>query len=232
MCFSASASFVAAASLSAVGAATLRRTTRRTDVPFAMIPLLFGLQQLAEGVLWLSFRFDAPVLTRMMTYTYSLFSHTLWPVFVPLAVFFLEPVRWRRRALAAFEVTGIAVGVYLLYFILRYPVTAEVIERHIVYVSPHFYIFMVMVVYFTATCASTLVSSHPLVRLFGLFTFVSALAAYHFAARAFVSVWCFFAAILSLMVLLHFTRGTGMTHASSSPPRGAASDGRIARESA
>jgi len=50
MCFSATASFVAGTSLSAI------------ELPFAMIPLLFGIQQLVEGIIWLTFRYDAPVL--------------------------------------------------------------------------------------------------------------------------------------------------------------------------
>ena len=206
MCFSASASFVAAASLSGIGLVSVRRTTRPAEAPFALIPLLFGVQQLSEGVLWLSFRYEAPLLTDSMTYVYSFFSHTFWPIYVPIAFALLEPVRWRRRSFGLFQALGLAVGVYLLYNISRLPVTAEVIDRHIVYVSPHFYIFAVMVLYFTATCASAILSSYPLVKVFGALAFFSALAAYHFAASAFVSVWCFFAAVLSLLIYLHFSR--------------------------
>lgn len=206
MCFSASASFIAAASLSGVGVAAVRQTTRRAEVPFAMIPLLFGIQQFTEGVLWLSLPIDEPLLTRSMTYTYSFFSHTLWPIYVPLALAALEPIRWRRRTLSAFQFVGIAVGLYLMYSIVRNPVTAQVVDSHIVYLSPHFFILTVMVFYFTATCASCLASSYPLLNVFGVLTFFSALAAYHFAASAFVSVWCFFAAVLSLMIYLHFSR--------------------------
>ena len=51
MCFSATASFIAGTTLSVVGVATLRKTEARTELPFAMIPLLFGIQQLIEGVI-------------------------------------------------------------------------------------------------------------------------------------------------------------------------------------
>ena len=54
MCFSASASFIAGTSLSAVGVAALRNTKARSEQPLAAIPLLFGIQQLAEGVIWLT----------------------------------------------------------------------------------------------------------------------------------------------------------------------------------
>ena len=60
MCFSATASFVAGTGLAVLGVATLRAARRRPEIPFAAIPLIFGLQQMVEGALWLSFRFDAP----------------------------------------------------------------------------------------------------------------------------------------------------------------------------
>ncbi|MBM2802895.1 MAG: hypothetical protein HW419_788, partial [Deltaproteobacteria bacterium] len=86
MCFSASASFIAGTTLCAVGLATLKRTEARTERPFAMIPLLFGIQQLTEGVIWLTFRHDAPLLKQTMTHLYSGFSHVLWPIYMPFAM--------------------------------------------------------------------------------------------------------------------------------------------------
>jgi len=44
MCFSATASFVAGSALSAVGVATVKKAKRKTEIPFALIPLLFGVR--------------------------------------------------------------------------------------------------------------------------------------------------------------------------------------------
>ena len=203
MCFSASASFIAGTSLCAVGVATIRRAEARTELPFATIPLLFGIQQLTEGVIWLTFSHDSPLLKQVMTYLYSGFSHVLWPMYVPLAIGLLEVVRWRKKAIFAFEVAGVAVGLYLLYFIVVSPVTAEVIGNHIVYVSPHFYVIPMMILYLAATCFSCFFSSHGFVRLFGALVLVSFVAAYIVQVTATVSIWCFFAAILSLLIYLH-----------------------------
>jgi len=203
MCFSAPASFIAGTSLSAVGVAALKRTEARSERPLAMIPLLFGIQQLTEGVIWLTFRHDAPLLKQTMTYLYSGFSHVLWPVYVPFAVGVLEAVRWRKKAIFAFEAAGIPVGLYLLYFIVIRPVVAEVVGRHIVYVSPHFHEIPVMVFYLAATSVSCFFSSHGFIKLFGVLMFLSFIAAYLVHAMAFLSIWCFFAAILSLLIYLH-----------------------------
>jgi len=203
MCFSATASFIAGTSLSAVGVAAIKRTESRTELPFAMIPLLFGIQQLTEGVIWLTFSYDAPLLKQAMTYVYSGFSHVLWPIYVPFAMGILEAVRWRKQAFFAFEVAGVAVGLYLLYFIVTESVVAEVVSRNIVYVSPHFYVMPMIVLYLAATCVSCFFSSHGFVRLFGVLALLSFTAAYLVHAMAVVSVWCFFAAILSLLMYLH-----------------------------
>jgi len=200
MCFSASASFTAGTALSAVGGLTLRKSRGRVELPIALVPLLFGVQQLTEGVLWLSLRHDLPLLTSWATYIFSMFSHVLWPIFVPFAILLVETSRRRRTAIGVFQVLGVGVGLYLLYFIVRFPVTAKIHDHSIFYDSPHFYILGVLVIYLLATCVSGLFSSHRCINIFGVLAFVLAVAAYQVTVHTFVSVWCFFAAVLSLLV--------------------------------
>ena len=107
-------------------------------MPLAAIPLLFGMRQFSKGRVWVAMGRERPLLKEVATYVYSFFSHSLWPIYVPFAVGMLEPALWRRRVHWRFQVVGLAVGLYLLYYIVRFPVTAQVVERHIVYLSPHF----------------------------------------------------------------------------------------------
>ena len=206
MCFSATASFTAGIGLLAIGAVTTSRVRRRAELPFALIPVLFAVQQLLEGGLWLTFPDNAPLANTVLTHLYSFFSHVLWPIYVPIAVLLLEPVAWRRRVLMVIAVAGAAAGLYLLYFLVTEPIVSKVVGRHISYQSPHFYVAAVMVLYVLATCVSSLVSSCKTIRWFGAITFVALVAAYVFYDFWFISVWCFFAAILSIIVLLHFRR--------------------------
>ena len=60
MCFSATASFAAGTALSAVGGLTLRKSQGKVELPLALVPLLFGVQQFSEGFLWLSLGGDLP----------------------------------------------------------------------------------------------------------------------------------------------------------------------------
>lgn len=204
MCFSATASFISGATLCVIGVATLKQTKASAEVPFAMIPLLFGVQQLTEGVIWLSFSHNTQAIRNVMTYLYSLFSHFVWPVYVPFAIGIMEMVRWRKKALFILLVLGVTVGVFLLYWITAGPLNAEVISHHIIYISPHFYSVPAMILYFTATCASCFFSSHRFVRLLGILLVLSLISAYLVHSIAVVSIWCFFAAILSMVIFLHF----------------------------
>jgi hypothetical protein len=203
MCFSATASFIAGVSLSVLGVATVKKVKRRAEVPFAMIPLLFGVQQIVEGMLWLSFRFDAPLLNVTMTYLFTLFSHVLWPMYVPFSIGLMENVAWRTKELSVFQITGIAVGLYLLYFIVRFPVTSKV-HQYMVYVLPYVKEQPVLEFYLAATCVAPFFSSHKIINIFGVLALLLFMVAYWFYTVAFFSVWCFFAAILSAVIYLHF----------------------------
>lgn len=205
MCFSATASFTAGTLLSGVGTLTLHKSRGKLELPIALVPLLFGIQQLTEGFVWLSLRNDLPQVRVWATYIYSMFSHVLWPIFVPFAILLVEVTRRRRTAITAFLALGVGVGLYLLYFIIRFPVTARIYNRSIFYDSPHFFIGGVLVVYFLATCISGLFSSHRCINVFGVLAFVLAIAAYEVSVKTFVSVWCFFAAVLSVLVYIHFS---------------------------
>lgn len=204
MCFSATASFVSGIALCAVGVATIRMASRRAEIAFAMIPLLFGVQQLTEGMIWLSFQDNSPIPNAALTFVYSLFSHVLWPIFIPFAVGQLETVPWRKRAVGACQIAGAAVGLYLLYFIVQFPVTSRVLEKHIAYESPHFYIVTVMLVYLSATCVSCLLSSSRIIQIFGALSLATFIGAYAIHVATLFSVWCFFAAILSFIVFDYF----------------------------
>ena len=205
MCFSVQASFTAGAVLLIVGAATVQRARSLSEVPYAWIPVLFGIQQLLEGALWLTFPDRAPLLNTALTHAYSFFSHVLWPIYVPLAGLALETVPWRRRVLTAIAIAGSAVGLYLLATLFTLPIVATVTGQHIAYESPHFYAVAAMSLYLLGTCASLMFSSHARVVAFGVAAFVSAVAAYAFYTTWFISVWCFFAGALSVIVFLYFT---------------------------
>ena len=207
MCFSATASFSAGALLLGIGTLTLKSamaTHQRSALPFAAIPLLFAIQQLTEGVIWLTFTADAPLLNWVMTHVYSFFSHVLWPAYVPLAVWLIEPPGRRRHLLVVFAAAGFAVAAYLLFILMVYGVVSKPTGQHVEYDSPHFYAALTMTLYLLSTTTSPLLSTHRWVKVFGALALLAFAAAYYFYAQWFISVWCLFAALLSAVIYLHF----------------------------
>ena len=165
---------------------------------------MFAIQQLSEGVIWLTFRYEAPQLNTVMTHVYSFFSHVLWPAYVPVAVLLIEPASRRRRALLVFVAAGVAVGAYLLYVLVAFPVVSRTIGQHVEYVSPHFFAAAVITLYLLSTAFSPILSTHRMVKVFGVLALSSFALAYASYATWFISVWCFFAALLSAVVYLQF----------------------------
>lgn len=204
MCFSATASFAAGGFLLGLGTLTIKSARHRREWAYAAIPLLFAIQQLTEGVVWLTFNYDASWLNAIMTQIYSFFSHVLWPIYVPAAVMLIEPALTRRRMLLAVTAAGATVGLYLLYSMFQSPIVAQPTGQHVEYISPHFFVALTMTMYLLSTTLSLLMSTHRSVQVFGSLVLLSFGVAYWFYAKWFISVWCFFAAVISMVVYLHF----------------------------
>ena len=208
MCFSATASFSAATALLLVGSVALPYVRKPSELPFALIPVLFGVQQLLEGLIWLSFSERAAAWAGLPTHylvqTYSIFSQVLWPAYVPIAVGLLEETPWRRKVLFIISVAGVVVSIFLFKAMLQNPVTAELQGGHIVYEFGHVHVVAATLVYVLGTCVGPLFSSHTYIRWFGLAAFGSAALAYGVYATWFISVWCLFAGLMSCLISWHF----------------------------
>lgn len=216
MCFSATASFAAGFVLTGIGAACLARAPDRRSLPFAAIPLLFGLQQAVEGGLWLAL-YDREAATAACFATgFSAFSQVLWPLYVPLAVWLIEPDARRRRLIALCGAAGAIVGLGLLYGLIRLPVTGELVDGHIFYRSDHFDALYnaglfapASLLYVAATCVSLMLASDRLVNAIGAAMALGFTLTLAFYETWLISVWCFFAAMLSTLIWVWVQRRAG-----------------------
>ncbi len=122
---------------------------------------------------------------------------------IPFAIGLIEPVVWRKKVIWGFQAIGLSLSLYLLHSIVGFPVISEMGEN-MVYVLPYVREPPAMDLYLAATCIAPLFSSHNFVRLFGVLTLLLSFAALWFYTVALFSIWCFFSAILSVLIYLHF----------------------------
>lgn len=204
MCFSANASFAASAFLFGAGAAAMPLAKASAERPLAAVPFLFAIQQAVEGFLWLSFGWGEPAATRALGQAYTLFSHVLWPAYVPAAVWLAERPGPRRKILGGGAIAGLFAAAMLAWSLAIDPVTPTPAGGHIDYESRQAPGPAAMLLYLVVTTGSLMASSRGFIRAFGVLALFAFALAYLVYARWFISVWCFFAAWLSAVLLLHF----------------------------
>jgi len=215
MCFSATASFATGVVLLPLGvrgvALALRREPARW-LPLAVTPLLFAGQQVLEGIVWLALDHAAPEpLLRPAALAYLAFAFAFWPVWMP----------WCSLRLAAGQASvgvqrlmclcwgmGALLAAQLWLPLLRNPGLIQPIVRH------------GSIDYQVEVPASVLLGHQPLTLLYALIVclpllltpswrlrWLSLALALAFAIaqlaylHAFSSVWCYFSAVLSILVL-------------------------------
>lgn len=211
MCFSAVASFVTAGVTGGIGIVSLARAKHPREMPLAAMPIFFAVQQSIEGVLWLNLPAtpDESVSTSL-TLLFLLLADVFWPVYAPITVLLIEPSERRRRYMCLGLAMGAGVAAYLLWRILTSPHGASISDGHIVYAveytHPALVTVTVALAYLAASSLAFLLSSQRILVALGTVTLAGGVTAYAFYWEAFVSVWCFFAAVASTIVLGHFER--------------------------
>ncbi|MGA7595856.1 MAG: DUF6629 family protein [Gallionella sp.] len=214
MCFSATVSYSAAAVLVATGVYAVRQAGRLPPayLMWALVPVFFGLQQAFEGRVWQVLDTGQAGAAVPYAMGFHFFSHFLWLWWLPLGSYLVEPVRngkfgaLRKRVFAGCAMFGAFAGTLVYSVMIFHPewMLVSVREHSIVYdfsvpyrsaihlpVTP-------AVLYALTILVPLLFSSHRMIRIFGVLAALSSVVTSSVYGYAYVSVWCFFAAALSL----------------------------------
>lgn len=204
MCFSAEASFGIGAVLTLTGIASIKKTNSPKQVLFASIPLLFAVQQFSEGFLWLSLEQTYwAFLESSSTYVFLIFAQVFWPIWIPLSILLIERDVQRRKILYFLLIIGLAIGSYLAYCIAVYDISATIVNHHISYSLdfPFQLGLLAAGIYFMPTVFPPFFSSNKQMIYLGLSILISYLVTTIFFHEFIISIWCYFAAVLSGIVL-------------------------------
>lgn len=216
MCYSAEVSFASASTLIPMGVYCLRAAAVKAPRywPLAAIPLFFGIQQVAEGLVWTGVaRADRPMVAVAAQF-YLFFAMAFWPTWFSLSAFLIETRSALRRCLAAWTV--LSTGWFFIYYLPMalgaIPVEVLVVRHSIRYEHPWDAAALSvtartglrLLYLFTAAVPLLLTSERRKLYLpVALGTASAVVAAWSFD-YAFTSVWCLLAAVCSTYTTYRF----------------------------
>ena len=201
MCFSAPASFIASGGLAALGCTALT-IARKEERILAAIPLLFAIQQAFEGVQWIYLGAGSSSL--FAGYGFLFFALIIWPAFVPALVFAMD--KEGRSFLKWFSFLGLGVSIYFIALLAIQPLALRELNACVSYSFFIPFEYLAVPAYLAAVFGPLFLSAKKIFRLFGVLIAVLALVSWLFYSQAFISVWCFFAAIVSCVFFFSVRR--------------------------
>lgn len=209
MCFSATASFTTAAILIPAGLVCLRKTIplNNSSWGFSLYLLAFGTQQAFEGGVWWSLESGNSEALRLFATGFLFFSHFFWLAWVPYSCYLTELIPQRKRIFLLFSRVGTAFGVSMFSAFLLYPdwLSVSIINQSIAYHTILIYDdylprFVITLVYMFIVITPLIWSSNPHHKILGGLILLSATVTILFFKLTFISVWCYFAALISLYI--------------------------------
>ena len=208
MCFSAEVNFVASAVIGTVGVATLTHARHPREVLFAAMPLFFALHQFTEGFVWLGLDGTIGETARdNAAFLFLLYAQGLLPILMPLSVLLLEGPGWRRSALIGITALAFVFGGYMIWGVMSFPTSCYAEHHSIVYSNPVTETIWTGLLYILVTCGALILSGHTVVRWFGALNLIGLSVVMLVKSYAFSSVWCFYAAVISVMLYWQFRTG-------------------------
>lgn len=199
MCWSATADLVAGGAIAAVGVACVVRVRRPGDLPLAALPLLLGAHQIVEAQVWRAGGGAGPATT-----AWAVVALPVLPLLLPVAVLLAAPPIARPRLVLPLA-AGLATASELARGLATGTVTADPRGHTLGYVIGLPHVPVLLAGYLIAAAGSLLLSGDRVLRRLGVLVAVGAAVCGALWRTEFVSTWCAFAAVVSV-VLLHWVR--------------------------
>jgi hypothetical protein len=217
VCFSPEADVVTGVIVTGIGVDALRHVDERRDhIALAALPVLFGLHQLTESMVWWSLMGDVSgSIGKVALWEYLVVAFVVLPIAVPGVIMWSEPKSKRRTMMALFVIIGAVVAGILLAAMLRGPVTVHLRPYHLAYGIKVTDGGLIVVAYVVAVCGALLCSQHRAVRVFGLINLVAVALIAWVTVDGFASVWCGWAAVSSAAIAarMRYLKPPHLSHA-------------------
>ncbi|MEJ2107695.1 MAG: hypothetical protein P8X48_10265 [Acidiferrobacteraceae bacterium] len=188
-----------------IGVLTLKKVSHPAELVFASLPLLFGLHQFIQGFVWLGlYHMVSPRTLQVASMLFIFYAQAILPFWVPLAIWLLEPRGPRRQMIGALALVGALLMAYVAWGLLQQPTQVFISHYSLVYSNPHTGNLWVAFIYVLTTCGSLVLSRSVAIQLFGWLNLLGLLLVYLIAEYSFTALWCLYAALVSVILYLHF----------------------------
>ena len=140
----------------------------------------------------------------MAIYTYLFFVHIVWPLWVPFSIRYAATKKSEKKAVQIPIIAGILLAVMAVGLLTMQPVTARIEHHHIYYVVPvpAWLIAPSSILYLIATLVPFFIVKIRYFKLMGLTLGTAYIMSLIFFYHYHLSVWCFFAALVSIFMFL------------------------------
>jgi hypothetical protein len=204
MCFSATASFGASIMLASIGTIAVIKAKTSSLKVLAIIPVIFSMQQFTEGWVWLSLTKDGFNLWKLPgMYIFLFFAEVAWPLCISLSMMLLENKGNRKKLLRFIFYTSIILSSGLAYSLFYYTADVKMLDYHVMYTinTPGTFKLITNLLYFLTAVLPPFISSVKKAWWIGIALLVSYIIAKVFYEDYIISVWCYFATIISVIIL-------------------------------
>ena len=207
MCFSANVSFGMGALLIATGTVTSIGNKKKEQRMIAAMPFIFGIQQLAEGLVWQTLGDTASFTQQLGITLFISIALIIWPSWLPWSLYQLEVQEKRKKILKVLGFFGFGVSVLAIGVLHNNPAQAYSAGHSLGYAFPTVQKFwpdsIDFILYDTPTVIPFFVSSLRTIRKAGYLVVGSLIATQIINQQATTSVWCFFAALISFYIAVN-----------------------------
>lgn len=197
--------FTLSGAIFVIGILTLRKVSSPNEVVFASLPLLFALHQFTEGFVWLGVNgFIEQRALELAKGIYIFYAQGLLQFLVPLAIWLIEPSKVRKKIIALLMIIGAISTAYTMWGLSVESISVSVHNSSLSYVNPWTNTKWVGIPYILTTCGALIISSSISIRIFGWLNLIGLSTIYLYKPYAFTSVWCFYAAVVSVILYFYF----------------------------
>lgn len=174
---------------------------------FVLIPILFGLQQASEGIVWVTMgQPDSSSLFHFAVLAFLFCALIFWPSWIPWSLRQLEVEKPRRKVMFALGALGITGSLYSCWLLFTGAPNAEILGHCVVYTFPAWKAPIPSVFYILGytlpTIVPFLISSLRLAKVTGWLFLIGLILTFFIREQALTSVWCFSASVISFFITL------------------------------